>query len=356
MNKKYSMKLVYDYVIGNDIDDYNIEYLEDDFIFMKQVIEYTKDFKMYFHCSERVQSDYEMIKFMLLTFSDLASVLIAEKYLKKTDEVDNIKRLELSILISRIIKNIKDIYSISEDDIVYSLGSYSFYEQYMLSIKTILSEDCSEEEIADFGMYFIVVLDNYSSSEIILNFFAEMMLRKIFLENANISFESLLHQNFSKEDLEMGKGYNSFIIDYISKFDSALSVYVSKNLGLLDFLKPKVKTIVKRWDSYIRNIRQQKIDIFYDKLEKDFENLDFICHMNYMSLIDYIIKKLNLEEIFQENYSNYEELDNNFNLLKYRTSSFDIKKLSFQELKYLKNILKFTRELFEEDTKKIIKR
>lgn len=94
MNKEYSKKLVFDYVMGNDIVGYNIEDLEDNPIFMRQVIEYTKDFKMYFHCSEKVKNDYEFIKFMLLTFQDLSTVLLAQKYLQKLEEDDTIKRLE----------------------------------------------------------------------------------------------------------------------------------------------------------------------------------------------------------------------------------------------------------------------
>ena len=44
---KYSKKLIYDYIMGNEISEYNIDDLENDYIFIKEVIESTSDKKMY---------------------------------------------------------------------------------------------------------------------------------------------------------------------------------------------------------------------------------------------------------------------------------------------------------------------
>ena len=51
---KFNKDLVLDYVYGNDICDYDIEKLENDFDFMLEVLKYTKDSNMYFFCSEEI--------------------------------------------------------------------------------------------------------------------------------------------------------------------------------------------------------------------------------------------------------------------------------------------------------------
>ena len=51
MEKKYSKKLILDYISANDINEYTLDELENDYIFMIEVIKYTKDKKMYYFAS-----------------------------------------------------------------------------------------------------------------------------------------------------------------------------------------------------------------------------------------------------------------------------------------------------------------
>ena len=55
--KFYNKKLVFDYVVGNDLDDYEIDELENTPEFMIEVIKYTQDKKMYNFCSDNVKSN-----------------------------------------------------------------------------------------------------------------------------------------------------------------------------------------------------------------------------------------------------------------------------------------------------------
>ena len=82
----YDLKLVKDYVEGNDIE--NIEELEDNLTFMKNVIRYTQDKKMIHFCSDRLKNDYEFIKFIVNYFkSDLEFICkIADEFLAKNKD------------------------------------------------------------------------------------------------------------------------------------------------------------------------------------------------------------------------------------------------------------------------------
>ena len=62
---KYNSKVVFDYINGNEIIDYNIDELEDDYEFMMMVINYTNDKNMYNLCSDEVKTNYEFYNKML---------------------------------------------------------------------------------------------------------------------------------------------------------------------------------------------------------------------------------------------------------------------------------------------------
>ena len=65
MKKSYSDKIVNDYIYGNDIEEYDIGQLENDPVFMMQVIDKTNDKKMYKFCSDEVKNNYEFVKFII---------------------------------------------------------------------------------------------------------------------------------------------------------------------------------------------------------------------------------------------------------------------------------------------------
>ena len=67
---KYDNKIVNDYINGNDIDDFNIDDLENDSMFMKKVIVASNDKNFYRLCSDRVKKDYNFIKFVIYKFKE----------------------------------------------------------------------------------------------------------------------------------------------------------------------------------------------------------------------------------------------------------------------------------------------
>ena len=104
----FDKKLIYNYVMGEDIENYSIEQLENDVNFMKQVIEFTNDKNMYNLCGEKVKNDIEFIKYLIKKFKkdSMFIISIAEEYIKnnQTEDFDD-NCFELNILMSDIGKN-----------------------------------------------------------------------------------------------------------------------------------------------------------------------------------------------------------------------------------------------------------
>ena len=66
MKNKYSKKLIWDYIHGEEID--HIDELEEDYQFMMAVIELSHDKKMYDMCSDQIKSNYEFVRFLIEMF------------------------------------------------------------------------------------------------------------------------------------------------------------------------------------------------------------------------------------------------------------------------------------------------
>ena len=79
----YPKKLIFDYISGNDINNFNIDALEEDYLFMIDIINYTKDKATYNWCSDVVKNNHEFVKFILTTLKD--DIAILEEYCKEND-------------------------------------------------------------------------------------------------------------------------------------------------------------------------------------------------------------------------------------------------------------------------------
>ena len=102
--KIYNSKLIHDYINGNDIIDYDIEELENDYRFMMKVIDYTKNKNMYNLCSDEVKKNYTFVKFMIEKFKDDVNFIakVADYYLDQTNDED-ITYNELNIIMDSIV-------------------------------------------------------------------------------------------------------------------------------------------------------------------------------------------------------------------------------------------------------------
>ncbi len=103
MKKKYSKKLIWDYITGEEIA--NVEKLEEDSDFMIDVITITQDKKLYSLCSDTIKRNYEFVKFMVEQFKNDKEfiVKVADFYLATVDKQD-VTYYELVIIMKKILK------------------------------------------------------------------------------------------------------------------------------------------------------------------------------------------------------------------------------------------------------------
>lgn len=333
--KFYNKKLVFDYVVGNDLDDYEIDELEDNPEFMMEVIKYTKDKKMYNFCSDNVKSNYEFVKFMVELFKEdvefVTSLVLS--YLKTIDE-DDITYKELLVLVSNLKGDSDNLLKLKLKREIFKTIDFGRME---LTIDEELDPNVKQE----LGMGFIFVIDNYGNSDILKRFFAEEFISKIFKRD-NITLEELIHKTVKKFEDIQNMGINMFLINFIEKYDYYLASYISNHIDLLDELKRKILVIGNNWNKYIERLNIRRFNILNQEISNYIDDNGLILRLNVLELIRYIMKKNNLEELFnQYNLTQQELMDS--------TTEINENKMNLSELKFLKYVSGLINELFAEN-------
>ena len=134
---KYDNKIVNDYINGNDIDDFNIDDLENDSMFMKKVIVASNDRNFYRLCSDRVKKDYNFIKFVIYKFKEDIEFIskVADEFLDCNDDL--LFRNELLIIMCDLN------FLINKNEM--NFNELKHYKNVKKLIIKILSEDSSVE-------------------------------------------------------------------------------------------------------------------------------------------------------------------------------------------------------------------
>ena len=158
---KYNSKVVFDYINGNEIIDYNIDELEDDYKFMMMVINYTNDKNMYNLCSDKVKTNYEFVKYIINKFKDELSFIsgVADYFLENNK--DDLKELEIVIIMHNLTKNkIKEFNK-------YKVLTDANYSTKLVELELIRQTYKDDEEVIDeMQMGFWFIIDNYNFSDI----------------------------------------------------------------------------------------------------------------------------------------------------------------------------------------------
>lgn len=323
--KKFPKSLVLNYIRGENLGYYDALDLENQKEFMQEVLSITKDYHMFYLCSDKLKNCHEFIKFTINLFKDEKDFIveIAKKYLSLTNNMNNAH--EINILMYQILK---EKYKNSEEYLHYNLKTNNIFGYKMLEI-----EKLKEAISIDIGIGFEAILIEYENYPVFKEFYAEKMIYKIFFQNEDLSFEEIIHNNFKNiSELDNAK-LNTFFIDYIGNYDESLKEYVVFNMKLIESLKDNLIYVKKNWNNFIRTNKKIKISLFYEKVNEYYENnQDNILYGS--EIIDYAIIKTNLNEIFE---------------IEKTTSNIDIKELNINELKYLKYCINLLKQLFKND-------
>lgn len=245
----YDKDLVYDYILGNDLGEYNPDELSNDYNFMIDVFNVRQDMKMYDLCSDELKCNYSFVKYIINMFkyNKQFTIKVANNYLRNVpyNEV-NVDEL---ILI---------LYNYNRENELFALKAEQIYSKNMCFVIKELSENSQEK-----GIGFSSVVNKYAGSEIVKEFFAKRFLDIIFFNNDEVTIMDMLIimslKNGSLEDEDL----NAFIIGFVSKIDEELALYVSSNKDLLANINYKILTIFYRKsnDSVYMAERNSKIVI-----------------------------------------------------------------------------------------------
>lgn len=292
--------IVEKYINAEDIDGYELEDLENDVYFMIRVIKHPLGKGMHIYASDKVKQDPLFIKEVIPLLKDnfLELLLFVKDFLSnqvKTKK-EKIKKLEedgkiipfdldYSIISKEIIITlgclmdkkenvdlIKDIHQTAREHKAGLIGAKSKYKykgkefdkekvseiNYVeLLIRELIIDIKTEETLlfyiqdGGFSLYesnarYKYIVDEYKDSPILKEFFTKMILDDIFEPRDN-TLEDLIHKYYKQEDLE---NINTFMVNFIDRYDSLLSNHAGTNLEILYDYKKKISKIKNNWENY----------------------------------------------------------------------------------------------------------
>lgn len=279
--KKIDIELIKKYVAGENIENYNLEELENDSAFMLAVINYSNDINIYNLCSENVKNDYNFVKQVILKFKNKKDFIIkiADYYLKNNE--NDFECIELNIIMSKLMNN--------RENPKYKILSDTNYFAKRLEIEAEKSRD--KEVALSAGMGFIFLFDLYHSSEIITEYYAELMMKEIIKDN-DIDFENMIHNHFKSREQIENIGINNYIIRVISYYDSMLGSYLSTHLNLIASMKEQIKNACANWDNYILQNEKERYMNMFDMVHTYLNSVE--SKMGETDIIYYIASELGI--------------------------------------------------------------
>lgn len=356
MKKKYDDVLVKAYIMGDDIDDYDVEELENDVDFMIQAFDFSGDIKMHLYCGENVRNDYRFIRRLIDKYKT-----DVEKYKQNTKKCKNdvIKYENDTKFIISIVddflgsrKNIKeedfDVESIElniimeellkdDEDVVfkYALENNAMFNYLLI----ILSDEFIKQKNLGLGFG---LLEQYFKSKIILDYYAKSFLEEIFYRNEDCEFEKYIHKLVKDKNEIFGDKANSFVISTVERLDSSLSWYLSCNTNLLNKIKYDLGIIYNRFDDYTKRENERKAEALIDYIEKMYKDYEICPDFTCTQLIGYTIKELSLEKEFDDDisYSRFKQSEY------YNPRDYNINLAKFINKKFLNEALEKAKEIF----------
>ena len=247
--KKINIKLLKKYVNNDVLEGYSKEALEDDKDFMIAVFGYTNNPDFYDSCSDRLKKDYDFVKYLIWKFKSHSDFIIkvANNYLSNNnyeedeiDEDEEVNEIEFNILMAKLLPEALAW--------PYSVKSETAYFLKRVEIEMSKVEDPEIE--SSIGLGFLLMFDSYDSSDIILNFYAEQMIKEI-IKDSEIDCEVMVHNQFKTPDALKKVGICNYIINFLSGYDNTLSSYVSTHPSLMNSIKSIIEEAIKDWDRYV---------------------------------------------------------------------------------------------------------
>ena len=308
--KKFTKETVFNYLVGNDILDFNIDELENNPEFMAEVV--CKDKNSYNLCSDEIKTNIVFIRRILDNYKDDMDFALKvykefESIIEDDENVNSEETQQDIFEINTIMFNITRKAQDREVHIPFKIATDVFVgiEEFEFEIL----ESQLKKKVPGLGFYY--ESRKYENSENIVDFIAENFIRKIFSYDVNL--EELLHKHYKsyKEYEENGK--YTILIKYISYYDNDLANYVSLNPKALENFEDELEDIKKNWQRYedeqkrIEMAKKRYKDERYSRIierAKDYENYE-PCTVDIDSALMYIAGVLGLEDQMKKALDEY---------------------------------------------------
>ena len=331
-------KLVDDYINGNDIIGISLEQLEDNKIFMENVIATSNDYKMYYHASNRVKGDIGFVKFLIKKFKDKTDFLceVADNYFDSA--IDDYNSIELAIIMTAFLKG-------KDDDrfLKYKMMRDVLYAALRLQVERVKNSEKDDYEFqCDTGMGFAYILETYGYNEIVTDFCAKKMLNELFVEDY-YALDRILHNQYSSVNKMESKGIYNVLINAIRLYDDFLANYVCIRKELLKRVIDKYNNVIKRWDNYVDVDEVKRFDKVFEEVEEYMSDKEYDSFLSGRELG--IIAGIDLR--IEEKLVKYGILDHS-DIKSYREDSEyydEILKNSFNDRSNLNNIKRIMKSL-----------
>ena len=287
--KKYSRKLLSDYLLGKSIDDYDIDELESNPEFIKEIIDFSNDKSMYNLCDDELKKNFNLMKFLVLKFKDDEQFIkkIARDFSNCSDNETDI--FEINIIVSELVKI--DYENIAENDSF--IDAKGMFHLLNLSYMSEMKGEEDYDVINFLQMGFICFKETYEGRKTIIDYIAKEMVSLI-LTKEGLSLEELVHSKFkSKEKLEK-VGTINFIINYIASYDSNLAEYLQANIKLIEPVKNDLDRIKDNFENYNDIKREEMMYWIIEYVQKKSE--DLCVYFSGTQLLEFIANDLKIAD------------------------------------------------------------
>ncbi len=281
---EYNLELINKYINGEDLEGYNVDELENNPIFMKQVIVASNDKNMYNLCSESVKQNYDFVSFLINKYSSDIKFIdeVGSNYIYANHNQADLA--SICVKMSKILEK-KDEYLFAK----YRIKLLAVYMTEILSIE-LLRENGKDPR---FGLGFIILEEIFNSREDALEEMTVQFINSLF-EDTIQDFEEILHKEFNNPS-EIDKiGIVKYMIDFLRRYDVLLADYVSVHKGVLKDFEERIKHIQRRWKYYVNEEESYDYEVMFDKVHEYMQKHYIECTMEEDELYYYIGKELGI--------------------------------------------------------------
>ena len=347
--KKYSREDVVNYINGDDVEGFDIDELENNPSFMKDVINISNDYHFYNLCSDNVKIDIDFVEFYINKFKDKTDLIcdVADNYLYNfDDDEDNDNIFELIIMM--------DGYTKGKNTKKKHLPYAAILEEIYLKRRDDYYKSLSQEEEYDFGFW--EIYNEFNHRPLIVDFFAKKIVTNIYIINGPKFFENMSKTFSCYEEFEK-YGICKYILEFIDMYDEMLASYLSGHIELLGEWRKEIERKKNKWPSKKSDINKYKNS---DKIERYglieeftkeyFEHVDNKDNLNYINILYNIGIELGIKEDMLKYALNMKKED-----LQYLDENMKSSKvINFDVMKHYNNIKNIViKILATEDVSKI---